>query len=244
MVTPKGLKLRIEGLQTLEYSRKYFGSMRAHSRLLYLPAFWKAFEDYKYVLVYHLDALVFADQLLQWCQTDFDYIGAPFLCCADTPWVKEPHVGNGGFALMKVEAVLKVLYARYRAEPVKYWEDRCADLLILIQKILRRPRRLVPAPFRGPMTLPLRRQVQKIDQVQVNLQNNDMFWSEDAVKYVPDFKIPDWRTGLRFAFEAAPRYSFALNGHELPFGCHAWPKYDRTFWESHLLISDRTEQKR
>ena len=134
LIAPKGLKLRIEGLRTLEYSRKYFGSMRAHSRLLYLPTFWKTFADYKYILIYHLDALVFADQLLHWCETDFDYIGAPFLPCADTPWVNEPYVGNGGFTLMKVETVLRVLYTRYRMQPAKYWEDRCAGLLNVTPK--------------------------------------------------------------------------------------------------------------
>jgi hypothetical protein len=27
---------------------------------------------------------------------------------------------------------------------------------------------------------------------------------------------------------------YELNGHELPFGCHAWERYDRAFWEEQL----------
>jgi hypothetical protein len=26
-----------------------------------------------------------------------------------------------------------------------------------------------------------------------------------------------------------------MNGGNMPFGCHAWERYDRRFWEPHLL---------
>jgi hypothetical protein len=26
-----------------------------------------------------------------------------------------------------------------------------------------------------------------------------------------------------------------MNNHRLPFGCHAWPRYDRMFWEPYLV---------
>ena len=104
LIAPPGIHLNFEGFAVRRVSRKYFGSNRAHGRLLYLPKFWATFEDYKFVLMYHLDALVFRDELLQWCETGLDYVGAPFIPCAVNPWVKEPRVGNGGFALMKVEA--------------------------------------------------------------------------------------------------------------------------------------------
>jgi hypothetical protein len=65
--------------------------------------------------------------------------------------------------------------------------------------------------------------------------NCDYFWSDEAVKYWPDFKIASVETGLKFAFEVAPRWCFERNGGRLPFGCHAWPRYDRAFWEPHLL---------
>ena len=40
------------------------------------------------------------------------------------PWVREPHVGNSGFALLKVRSFLRVLYSRRRAvEPAEVWNE-------------------------------------------------------------------------------------------------------------------------
>jgi len=50
--------------------------------------------------------------------------------------------------------------------------------------------------------------------------------------------------GLRFAFEGAPRMCFELNQQKLPFGCHAWAKFDRSFWEPYLIASDGTKAGR
>jgi hypothetical protein len=36
---------------------------------------------------------------------------------------------------------------------------------------------------------------------------------------------------LEFAFESDPAGSYERIGKKLPFGCHAWAKHDRTFWE-------------
>ncbi|RMF85103.1 MAG: hypothetical protein D6736_17985, partial [Nitrospinota bacterium] len=66
-------------------------------------------------------------------------------------------------------------------------------------------------------------------------QNEDFFWSDRAIRYHPGFRVAPVEVGLRFAFEAAPRLCFALNDYQLPFGCHAWARYDRAFWEPYLL---------
>ncbi len=62
------------------------------------PTFYDAFQAYRYVLIYQLDALVFSDRLTEWCEMDWDYVGAPWLKCADSPWVGASRVGNGGFS--------------------------------------------------------------------------------------------------------------------------------------------------
>ena len=36
---------------------------------------------------------------------------------------------------------------------------------------------------------------------------------------------------MSFAFEARPRTLYEMNGRQLPFGCHAWFRYDLAFWK-------------
>jgi hypothetical protein len=43
-------------------------------------------------------------------------------------------------------------------------------------------------------------------------------------------KMPDLRTALQFSFETEPSRCFAMNNGMLPFGCHAWAKWDLEFW--------------
>ena len=45
------------------------------------------------------------------------------------------------------------------------------------------------------------------------------------------FKLPNWKTALRFAFEQAPEKCFEITQQQLPFGCHAWEKYNPSFWD-------------
>jgi hypothetical protein len=176
--------------------------------------------------MHHLDALAFSDELMDWCGTDVDYIGAPWVPNADAPeWMSrmmtEPRVGSGGFALMKVDAVLTVLRERYRMDPAWYWAERLMDAVDEISPILptwlliKTRERLLRIKGKGPP--------------------NDIFWTFHAVKYLPTFRIADWKTGLRFAFNNSPRRSFELNERKLPFGCHGWPEYDRAFWEPYLI---------
>jgi hypothetical protein len=234
-VAPPDVSVPQNGFKILSFDRKFFGSAAAHNRMLLWPGFYQAFEDYEFILIYHLDSLVFSDDVPQWCQRGFDYIGAPWLPCSDTPWVKEARVGNGGFTLMRVETVLKVLHNRYRAEPATYWLDiimRNSFRFGLLFRILERLQRLFP--HSRLINRPLE-DLRKSEKPEIHGCNNDFFWSFQAAKYLPEFRIASVEEGLRFAFEAAPRLCFELAGGRMPFGCHAWTKFDRNFWEPHIL---------
>ena len=56
-------------------------------------------------------------------------------------------------------------------------------------------------------------------------KNEDILWS----LFVP-FKKPSHLKALAFAFEMDPEMSFKLNNNKIPFGCHAWEKYNPEFW--------------
>jgi hypothetical protein len=59
--------------------------------------------------------------------------------------------------------------------------------------------------------------------------NEDLFWSVIA-RRLAGFRIPPPSEALSFSFELEPRRCYEQLGRTLPFGCHAWPRYDPEFW--------------
>jgi hypothetical protein len=60
--------------------------------------------------------------------------------------------------------------------------------------------------------------------------NEDVFWTSFINRIIPTYKVPDVKTALEFAFEEHPSKCYELNGNKLPFGCHAWEKFETDFW--------------
>lgn len=229
-IAPQGLCVDIQGFKIKYFDKQYFGSAMAHTKLMLSHEFYESFLDYKYILNCHLDALAFSDQLLEWCNADFDYIAPPWIPHEDAPYKKDGHfwgkVGNGGFSLRKIESFLKVLKSReYSIDPKAYGANLPLAKSVS-GRLINQAKRLV-------------KYVKKMNDLQWELRKNrlpeDYFWANRAQHYYPEFKIAPVDVALRFGFECVPRYCFELTNHTLPFGCHAWQKYDREFWEPFLL---------
>lgn len=225
LIVPEELEIYIPGFELARFGVQYFGSAAANTQLMLSPQFYERFLAYEYIFIYHLDALVFSDQLEAWCDAGYDYIGPPWFPADDMPWVTEPGVGNGGFCLRKVESCLKVLNSSaYRLDPDVYWQrvkkkPLSEQLIRYPQKYLKKVRYLNN----------IRREIDQFDN------NEDLFWWNRATHYYPEFKFAPIDVAMRFAFEGEPRQCYEQIGNQLPFGCHAWPKYDRAFWEQFLL---------
>jgi hypothetical protein len=186
----------LKGFDFESFSGWYFHDPIRYSELLLMRRFYEAFAAYEYILIHQLDALVFRDELEEWCRRDLDYVGAPWLPGDAAPFVDEPTVGNGGLSLRRVSAFLDVLDAAGRRYARRWVEGR------------------TDSRFEA---------------------HEDLFWSFDAIRFKPDFRIASVEEALGFAFEVDPRRAFELAGGRLPFGAHAWARYDRAFWEPHLL---------
>ena len=90
--------------------------------------------------------------------------------------------------------------------------------------------------YQGSSNIVKRRLVGYFNKNNLNYQRNeDLFWSFKAKKYYPSFKIAPDQIAVSFAFETSLKYCFEKNNQSLPFGCHAWSKYNRQFWEPYLL---------
>ena len=230
VLAAEGAEVDFPGFGVKRFAARFFGSARAHTNLLLTPHFYEAFRDYRFILIYHLDALVFSDDLLAWCERDWDYIGAPWMPSAYGTWLRHwdraSRVGNGGFSLRKVDSFIRVLRSRRPHMSLEeYWRHYCAGKPRSVQllnywrrwaKLLRRYNDVNWVRHRSPI-------------------NEDLFWAHEAVRFDPDFRIAPFEEALRFAWETEPEECARLSGLALPFGCHAWPRYDRKFWIPYLL---------
>lgn len=230
IVVPDTLDFRLPDFDAKPFSGRYFGSAEAHKQLLFSTEYYEAFADYEFILTYHLDALVFSDELEAWCECGYDFIGPPWVIHDDAPYVGneeyEGRVGNGGFSLKRVDSFLKVLNSdRYAIDPEEYWNRYHAGSS-LASRIYNFPNKL-------------RMRSHRYNNAKWELarweRSEELFIANRAVHYYPEFKIAPFDAALRFGFECVPEYCYELNGNKLPFGCHAWGRYDRKFWEQYML---------
>ncbi len=229
-IVPEETEFSHPAAQNRYFAHQYFGSAQAHSKLLLSADFYKVFLDYEYILIYHLDALVFSDQLTEWCLRGYDYIAPPWVKHDQTPYAGMPKfegkVGNGGFSLRKVESFIRVINSNKRyLHPDAFWREFSKNKSTF-QKIVNLPKKYL-------RYLPWRNNARR--EIAEKISIEDMFWANRGGYYYPGFTVAPVEVALQFAFECVPQYCFEINEHRLPFGCHAWEKYDRSFWEPYLL---------
>ena len=95
----EGISLLIE-----RFNPMFFNGIKGYNRLLLSECFYERWGDYEYILICQTDAYVFQDELDNWCERGYDYVGAPlFGDCFD---LGKAGVGNGGFCLRRVGAYL------------------------------------------------------------------------------------------------------------------------------------------
>jgi hypothetical protein len=214
-------------LQVSFFSEKYFKSISGYSRLMISSTFYKSFKSYEYLLIYQLDAWVFRDDLLEWCNKEYDYIGAPwFDGCDEVKSLKEAFngVGNGGFSLRRTQTMLRVLntfsYIHSYRECIAFLNKQ--DDWSYIKKYF---------------------SLIKTFTVSNNTHhwfNNyswqeDMFWCRVVASRFSWFKRPTFEEAITFSIEKHARECYEYSEQQLPFGAHAlWHKNDAAFWDKFI----------
>jgi hypothetical protein len=51
--------------------------------------------------------------------------------------------------------------------------------------------------------------------------------------------LPDWKEALAFSIEQNPQTGYKILG-KLPFGCHAWERYEPNFWKG-IIAANSSE---
>lgn len=234
IITFKGLDLSVYSEISLSVQKKYklhfftedyFTSVVGYNRLCLSISFYERFLDYEYMMIYQLDAWVFNDELSSWCSLGYDYIGAPFFSLSrkERKYTKRVEgVGNGGFSLRKISYCLRVLHFP------PFLPFITPKMLFLKDFSLKE---WVQYPF-------------KLLGVRNNLNyfrrkiNEDVIFSLLAQRSWISCQLPPFDVALKFAFEINPSYLYKINDEKLPFGCHAFEKYEYdTFGQKHIRIS-------
>jgi hypothetical protein len=239
IIGPQRLPKEFSDFTLLRFPPRYFADRYGYNRLLLMAEFYRAFAKYEYILVYQLDCLVFGSNLEEWCGRGWDYVGAPWLRDPEDPTKGFSAVGNGGLSLRRVQSALDVLTSKQFLEDPKTRGLKTGHRSnIIYERSESRPqlKRLIVAGKTFLHGWGYHNNVRWLARKMArDKSHEDLFWAYEARKVVRDFRIPEPREALEFSFELAPRYCFKMNSGRLPFGCHAWSKYDREFWEPFLL---------
>ena len=202
------------------FNPEYFTGIQGYNRLLLSPVFYDAFSDYKYILICQLDAYIFRDELLMWCEKGYDYVGAPLIGkYEDTEFSKIMRVGNGGLSLRKVESYRNFFLSKANV----------FNAIQIAKRIDIKGKPYTRIFIWALMMLGWRNKPQSVaDRWKYN---EDDFWSSIISGSQYKLSIPAPMEALKFSFERFPSSLFKLNDCKLPMGCHAWEKYEyNEFW--------------
>lgn len=195
------------------FDDRYFDGLSGYNRMMLSIEFYQRFANYKYILIAQLDSFIFKNNLNDFCQHNYDYIGAPWIkkwiyhtlpvacfvnCkkalykvlgkpCSQQLYGK---IGNGGLSLRKVQSHITALeqHKERRDYYLLHFDDS-------------------------------------------SFYNEDVFFAME----VPEFNFPPLGTALAFSFERSPQYCYKLTNNQLPFGCHDWWHRRRiSFWKDFI----------
>lgn len=129
------MKLNSNRCRIERFAPAFFDGRLGYNQLMLSQDFYSRFHNSQFIVVCQTDVVLFHDNLDYWCSLNYDYIGAPWLPAPGDvegwnlarraiyklrrgwarlrggfhPVLLKWKVGNGGFSLRRVEAMLQVL---------------------------------------------------------------------------------------------------------------------------------------
>lgn len=203
------------------FDEENFISLKSYSKLLLKADFYERFSEFDYMLIYQLDCWVFKDELKYWCEQGFDFIGAP--------WFEKDNkmhfAGNGGFSLRKIKAFLNILNSKaFFPLKVIFAENRKSKMIL---NILNFPCNIYRFLY----------QYIKLNGIDIIQQYEDIAFVRYGHYLYKEFKIAPPDIALKFSFETQPERLYKENDFNLPFGCHAFKKYNPDFWKQFIDLN-------
>ena len=198
-----------------------------YSKFLLSEDFYNFYKEYDFILLYQLDCYVFRDEFNHWVSQNYDFIGFPFFEDFErTTTNKLIGVGNGGFSLRSPIRILEVL---------ENWEKKVTYKSIIKNKGIFEKKdkvRLILQKFISSCT-GYKFHIPYIKLL--NVPKDDLMIGLFFSKDLNLIRTPSPLEASKFAMETNCNYLYELNGKVLPFGCHAWEKYEPNFWKNFIF---------
>jgi hypothetical protein len=170
---------------------------------------------------------VFRNELKEWCKKNYSYVGAPWIYNKNNS-LEFDGVGNGGLSLRNVRHHIRVLHTfTYQTSPItllKRYFTCGKSIKSYIQ---------LTAKFIKQLTIS-NNTYHLFNDYKLN---EDNFWGRIAANKISWFIVPPPEEALKFSMELESSHLYKLNNNELPFGCHAWDKYEPNFWRNVIDFS-------
>lgn len=207
----------------IKFDDKYFSNRDSYSKLCLSECFYEKFNNYKFMLIYQLDAFVFKDELEYWCKQNYDYIGAPWnlKVLSEIVHTKIEYGGNGGFSLRKIDTMIRLM--KHNLKNKNIYAYKSLKYIFNIYKKRTFISNLLNIPKYVFIYLFQRFIFNK------EIFNEDLIIAKYARKYIKDFYFAEPNEAAKFSIESFGEYFFNINGKVIPFGTHAYLKH-LDFW--------------
>lgn len=176
-----------------------------YNEMMLSEKFYHLFYNYEFLLICHVDAWVFHDDLKRWESQDVDHVAAPWpmppsynrypkklyyilrtSLCQSSHYLLFNHVGNGGFSLRRVQSFIKICHNR--KSDIEHFK----------------------AHAKGS-------------------RNEDVFWS----LYAKELRTPSAEEAYSFAFDCKPHLAYKMNNEQLPMAAHGYNRIC-SFWKKFI----------
>lgn len=223
IISPEGLSIenlitefKLSESQFKYFDPSFFKNIDGYNKLLMSSVFYEAFEEYKYLLICQLDVFVFKNDLNYWSNKNYDYIGAPWLDSEPSFLRDFGRLINKNYRQVfnkkqrSFEHLNKVGNGGFSLRKIYKHIEICKKQTERIaENIKKRPGN--------------------------NYHIEDVFWSIQVPQLYPEFRIPEYKEALNFAFDRKPKLAFKLNNNVYPFACHGFNKPKVfSFWKTKI----------
>ena len=206
----------------------WLDSVASYNHLMTTNEFYRHYVSYTHILIAQLDAYVFSDQLIHWCNAPWSYIGAPIYpqgCSYGEANCQA--IGCGGFSLRKVGDFVHALDANSLLPIAQIIVDTVQGFSWkgTIAKLAKASQLLISGDYRL---------CQRYNHLHRLLGiNEDVLFGRYAPKIYPWFQVADYQSACEFSLD---RYiaNDLRRIKSLPFGTHGWYSSDAnlSFWKT------------